>query len=199
MSEFALEEALETTREELQALGVEEDLFRDVLAVRLLVERLGESENNSWWDSRVFTSLGRDSLAEVTPKTRVKARFDLAMQVGQKVEREATPDDTLSLFYLGPTGEAQLEALLEDIDGESAFSHLEDLEAAFTEPGWTASVVNETGDVETGTQGPIEIGSADADALQDHDSLRDVALQCFGAYGASTQETLRVPYFRIKA
>lgn len=199
MSEIALDNVLDTTREELQALGIEEDLFRDVLAVRLLIERLGESDNNSWWDSRVFTSLGRDSLAEVTPKTRVKARFDLAMQVGQKVEREATPEDSLSLFYLGSTGEAQLEALLENIDGESAFTHLEELEAVYVEQGWTASVVDDVGDTEAETQGPIEIGSLDADALQDHDSLRNVALQCFGAYGASTKESLRVPYFSIQA
>lgn len=199
MSEIALDNVLDTTREELQALGIEEDLFRDVLAVRLLIERLGESDNNSWWDSRVFTSLGRDSLAEVTPKTRVKARFDLAMQVGQKVEREATPEDSLSLFYLGSTGEAQLEALLENIDGESAFTHLEELEAVYVEQGWTASVVDDVGDTEAETQGPIEIGSLDADALQDHDSLRNVALQCFGGYGASTKESLRVPYFSIQS
>jgi hypothetical protein len=199
MPELSLGDDLETTREELQALGVAEDLFRDILAVRLLVERLGEVENNDWWDSRVFTALGRDSLAEVTPKTQVKARFDLAMKVGRKVEREATPDDSLSLFYLGPTGEAQLEALLEDIDGESEFGHLEDLEASFTDQGWTASLVDYSNDIEPSGQGPIEIGTIDAEAMQDHDTLNDVALQCFQAYGNSTQGTLRVPYFQIQA
>jgi hypothetical protein len=199
MADSSLGDALAATREALQTLGIEDDLFRDVLAVRLLIERVGETDNNGWWESRVLAELGRDSLAEVTPKTRTKARIDLAQQVGRKVEREATPADALSLFYLGPTGEAQLDALLEEMDPDAtaAFEALESLTASFDTAGWTTTLVDDPISP-AGGSGAFEIESVAESELQDHEALRTAALSCFGAYGASTAGALRVPYISIE-
>lgn len=101
-----LEKALLATQERLEEAGVSDALVREVLSYRLLIERLGETDNNSWWDSIVLTDTGRDRLGEVTPQTAVKSTIDLAQRIGRKAEQDRLDSNSISLFYLGPTVEA---------------------------------------------------------------------------------------------
>lgn len=81
-----LEKALSSTQERLEKAGVSDALAHEVLSYRLLIERLGETDNNSWWDSIVLTDTGRDRLGEVIPQTAVKSMIDLAQRIGRKAE-----------------------------------------------------------------------------------------------------------------
>ncbi len=199
MSSGSLEGTLETVQEELESLGVEDALAREVVSYRLLVERLGEEGNNEWWESLVFTETGRDRLEEVTPKTTVKARIDLAQRIGRKVEQDRVSDNTVSLFYLGPTAESQIDAELENIEKEDVpFETLESLSITFDETGWADDLVDDTEPAIDTTDTVMQIGEiTDESDLKSRRTLREVARKCTVAYGQSTHNDLRVPYYNI--
>ncbi|WP_312912786.1 BrxE family protein [Natronosalvus caseinilyticus] len=199
MSTGSLKETLTAVQDELGSLGVEDALAREVLSYRLLIERLGEDGNNDWWDSIVLTETGRDRLEEVTPKTATRSRIELAQRIGRKVEQEHVPEDSLSLFYLGPTAESQIDAELESVvDEEGSFQVLESLSKTIKEPGWSERLVSDAEPVSSATDSTILLGEVnDETDLKSRNTLRDVARRCVLAYGQSTAATLRVPYYAI--
>lgn len=195
-----LDTVLSSTQDSLEMIGVDDALVREILSYRLLVERLGETDNNSWWESIILTDTGRARLDEVTPKTAVKARMDIAMRVGKKAEQDRLGKNTISLFYLGPTVEAQVSAELEDISGQTEFEELESLSVTFDEIGWTKELVNAP-DIEY-RESPetlrLEMEDFDDSQLKSRTTMRQVLRGCFGGYGKSTQGTLRVPYVEVE-
>jgi len=139
--------AFTSTRESLEKAGIENDFFLDLIASRLLIERVGESNNQDWWESRVLSETGRARLSEVTPKTQLKSRITLAVKVGRKAESDQLPDDSISLFSFGPQMESRLTAVIEEMenDEELALGVLEDLTIQSLEKGWTDDIISETG------------------------------------------------------
>lgn len=194
-----LSQALQRTRDDdLLSIGMTDSFFREVVSRRLLVERLGEAENNYWWDSLVMSEFGRDSIEEVTPRTMVKARVDLAQRIGRKAERERLSEDTISLFHLGSVFEHRLEGVLSEITGSTYFEHIEALDMEFTTTGWTDSVGTEDELTEGRSGDTIEIGTIPDTDLDSIEPLVSVAQDLFTAYGASTTNEFRVPYFSIE-
>lgn len=191
--------ALSSTRESIEGIGVGDALVREILSFRLLVERLGEDDNNEWWESIVLTGTGRARLEEVAPKTSTKAQIDLAIQVGRKAEQSRLEKNTLSLFYLGPTIEAQITAELEDVADGLEFDQIESLSKTIDEVGWTSGLVDGP---EFEYEGNKETIRVDTDALDESDlksrsTMRHIARSCFVAYGGSTRKSLRVPYIEV--
>lgn len=137
------------TRDDLQQIGITDKFFLDLLASRLVIERAGEGGNTSanagWWDSLVLSPTGRDRLKEVTPKTHVKARLDLALKVGRKAESDRLPADSVSLFSFGPRIETRLTATIDDIatDENVGFEALENVSDFSPEEGWTNPLLEE--------------------------------------------------------
>jgi hypothetical protein len=192
--------ALSSTRESIEGIGVSDALVREVLSYRLLVERLGEDDNNEWWESIVLTDTGRARLEEVAPKTSTKAQIDLAIQVGRKAEQSRLEKNTLSLFYLGPTIEAQIKAELEDVADGLEFNQIESLSETIDEVGWTSGLVDGPEFEYEGNKVNFRV---DTDALDESDlksrsTMRQIARSCFKAYGGSTRKSLRVPYIEVE-
>ncbi len=113
-----LVDAFTSTKVTLREAGIEDDFFLDLVASRLLIERIGESNNLDWWDSLVLSETGRARLADVTPKTRLKSQINLALNVGNKVESDRLPEDSISLFSFGPQVESRLTAAIEEIEAD---------------------------------------------------------------------------------
>jgi hypothetical protein len=195
-----LEKALSSTQERLEKAGVSDALVREVLSYRLLIERLGETDNNSWWDSIILTDTGRDRLGEVIPQTAVKSTIDLAQRIGRKAEQDRLDSNSISLFYLGPTVEAQVSAEIEDISGIPNFEQLESLSERINETDWAAELTDVSSPeyVEDGSTVHLNEGTLDETQLKSRTTMRRVARECFVGYGRSTVETLRVPYYEIE-
>lgn len=194
-----LDRALKQIREEnLSTLGITDGFFQEILAYRLLIERLGEEDNNHWWESLALTRFGRDSLEEVAPRTAVKARLDLTQRVGRKAERERLPENTISLFYLGSAFENRLENSLSDLTNSTNFEPLENLNMELTTTGWTEELGVEGDIVESSSDSTIAVGTIPETELDSREVIRSAARELFAAYGASTTNELRVPYFSIE-
>lgn len=195
-----LETALAATQENLEDIGVEDALVREVLSYRLLIERLGESDNNDWWESMILTELGRDRLNEVTPKTAAKARIDLAQRVGRKAEQDRIEKNAISLFYLGPTVEAQITAELEEITESTQFEALESLSKTIGAADWATELVD-VSDLEYREEGEtvrLNPDGLDEDQLKSRTTMRRVARECFAGYGCSTEGALQAPYYSVE-
>jgi hypothetical protein len=135
-----------STRQNLREAGLEDDFFLDLIASRLVVERVGESKNQGWWDSRVLSETGRARLEEVTPKTQLQSQINLAVKVGRKAESDVLPADSISLFSFGPQIEAQLGAAIKDLDipDDPSLTALEDLSVQSLETNWTDRIIEQT-------------------------------------------------------
>ena len=146
MTSTDIVDAYTSTKETLHNAGIDDEFFLDLVASRLLVERIGETNNKDWWDSRVLSETGRTRLSEVTPKTQLKSRIDLAIKVGHKAESDRLPDDSISLFSFGPQVESRLTAVIEEIEAndELTLEALESLSIQSLDQGWTDAVITET-------------------------------------------------------
>lgn len=146
MASHDLANVFSSTRDALHASGVEDEFFADLIASRLIVERVGESNNLAWWDSRVLSKTGRTRLEEVTPRTRIQSQINLAMKVGGKAEADVLPADAISLFSFGPQLEAQLAATIEELDppDEHLLNDLEELSIDSLDTNWTEPLIEQT-------------------------------------------------------
>ena len=181
----------------LPSLGIEDSLNSRIIASRLLVERLGERDANYWWDSQILGEFGHDALAEAVPRTTTRAQIELSTKTVRKVEQERIPDQSVSLFDLGPFVESQIEHELEQINTEANLNILEDYSSEITEEGWTDPIVSETDPVSPQTDTVFEHGTVAMIDMGNRDVLRDVVDQLVHGYGQSTVNNLRIPYFCV--
>ena len=200
-----------STKKTLHEAGIEDEFFQDLVASRLLVARIGETNNQNWWDSRVLSETGRARLSEVTPKTRLESQIDLAIKVGHKAESDRLPDDTISLFTFGPQIESRLTAAIEELetDDELMLEALENLSIQSLDEGWTDAVIEETESnisalsVNDSVQKP-EAGESvlldESGYTQDEVDPEKWSLltSLLRGYGNCTDQ-LRVPYYNLKS
>ncbi|WP_336134218.1 BrxE family protein [Natronomonas amylolytica] len=211
MTSTAIVDAFISTKETLYDVGIEDDFFLDLVASRLLIERVGESNNQDWWESRVLSETGRARLSEVTPKTQLKAQIDLAFKVGRKAEADRLPDDSISLFSFGPQMESRLTAAIEEIksDDELTLEALEDLSVSTLDEGWTAGVIAETEANISGAPDSDsfqEPGDGESFLLNENGYTQDeiepekwrLLTTLLQAYGYCTDQ-LRVPYYSLES
>lgn len=183
----------------LDSIGINENLINEILSYRLLVERLGERDNNDWWKSNLFTRFGRDSLEEVVPKSWTKARIKLAREVSLKVEKENVDEsDFISLFYLGPYFEHKLEKELDSIDQDDDFEPLEKFAIKLEDTDWNKRIVKKDINFDETEREKICLGDVSKDDLEDDENIEYLAKNLFKAYGMSTKNELKIPYYVIK-
>jgi len=211
MGSTNIADAYVSTKEVLYNAGINEEFFLDLVASRLLIERIGETGSLDWWDSRVLSETGRARLSEVTPKTQLKSRIDLALKVGRKAESDRLPDDSISLFSFGPQIESRLTAAIEEIESNDEFTlkPLESLSIQSLDEGWTDAVISETESNISATsaiQPTKKPEAGDAFLLEESGYTQDeidsekwgLLTSLLRGYGYCT-DRLRVPYYNLES
>jgi hypothetical protein len=182
--------------EGLEDMRRREPILADIIAYRLIIARLGESDNNGWWDSRVLSEFGEASLDEVVPKTVGKRRVELAQRVGKKVESEKVPDGTVSLFGLSTGVEARVTNVIKESE-VGDLSALEELDMEFEEQGWSTSLA--PGSLsEAESHGNVELGEVSVADLENDRGLESTVESLVSGYGKSTKNNLCVPYLGVE-
>jgi hypothetical protein len=211
MASTDLVDTFTSTKRTLGEAGIEDEFFLDLIAARLLVERVGESNNKAWWDSRVLSETGRARLSEVTPKTRLKSRINLSMKVGRKAESDQLPDDSISLFSFGPQVESRLTAAIDELDTDEdiTFDALENLSVHSLEDEWTAAIVDETASnisgntgthtgTESETDGAVLMTETGYTQTEIESEKWRLLTSLLNAYGYCTGQ-LQVPYYSLNS
>jgi hypothetical protein len=68
---------------------VDTEVLSDTLYYRLTLVRLGEEDNNAWWESSILGEVGRRNLDKFFPNTFSKQRYDIARKImTEKENRE---------------------------------------------------------------------------------------------------------------
>ncbi|GAA5432844.1 BrxE family protein [Haloarcula japonica] len=208
MTSHDLVEVFTSTRQNLREAGLEDDFFLDLIGSRLLIERVGESNNRGWWDSRVLSETGRARLEEVTPKTRLQSQVNLAMKVGRKAESDVLPADSISLFSFGPKLEAQLGAAIEDLNApdEPLLTDLEDLSVQSLETGWADPIIEQmASNISVASISLSDPGSESYRISEDGFDQSEIEAEkwrllatLLRGYGQNT-ERLHVPYYPLNS
>jgi len=209
MTSTDLVDGFVSTKETLSDAGIDDEFFLDLIAARLLIERVGESNNQGWWDSRVLSETGRARLEEVTPKTQLQSRITLASKVGRKAEADRLPADSICLFSFGPQVESRLSAALEDIDAvdDNPLEELENVSVQSLDEGWTDRIIDETGSNITAESTTLtEPGTGDSFQIEEDGYTQSeiepekwrLLVTLLQGYGQNTNG-LRVPYYPLKS
>jgi hypothetical protein len=209
MTSTDLVDAFVSTKDALGNSGIEEEFFLDLIASRLLIERVGESNNQGWWDSRVLSETGRARLEEVTPKTQLQSRITLASKVGRKAESDHIPADSISLFSFGPQVESRISAALEDIEAidDNPLETLENVSVQSLDEGWTDRIIDQTdSNITAGSTTVTESGTGDSFQIEEDGYTQSeiepekwrLLVTLLQGYGHST-ERLCVPYYPLKS
>lgn len=73
-----------------------------IIYYRLMIARLGEEDNNFWWESLILSKTGRQNLEMFLPKTLHKQRLEIARKtVQQKEQNEIKVNRIVTLFHFG--------------------------------------------------------------------------------------------------
>ena len=209
MTSTDLVDAFVSTKDTLSNSGIDDEFFLDLIAARLLIERVGESNNQGWWDSRVLSETGRARLEEVTPKTQLQSRITLASKVGRKAESDHLPADSISLFSFGPQVESRISAALEDIEAidDNPLEALENVSVQSLDEGWTDRIIDQTGSNITAESTTLtKPGTGDSFQIEEDGYTQSeiepekwrLLVTLLQGYGHST-ERLCVPYYLLKS
>lgn len=178
----------------------------ELIAFRILVARLGETDNNRWWNMAILSPFGRQHLVDFLPTTLRSKRMVLAFSACAKAERRLIPaKNCISLFNLGFDMERNVAMLLSrGASVESAIHRVLDLaesvNCTLNSPGW-----NE----ELGYGSPIghaRIGEGNVTSLSlgtlsdhpDRETWARIVRSLFVGYGHSYRGWLIIPYYEVK-
>lgn len=209
MTSTDLADAFVSTKEALSDGGIEDEFFLDLTASRLLIERVGEPNNQGWWDSRVLSETGRARLEEVTPKTQLQSRITLALKVGRKAESDRLPADAISLFSFGPQVESRLSAAIEDIEAadDQPLETLETIAVQSLSEGWTDRIIEQTGsNITAASTSLTDPGTGDSFRIEEDGYTQSeiepekwrLLVTLLQGYGYST-DRLCVPYYPLNS
>lgn len=87
---------------DIQDKRVSKKNLAKVIYYRLMIARLGEEDNNFWWESRILSSVGRLNMLPFFPKTFFQQRFDMAKKAVRQKELNSIPvNKVITLFHFG--------------------------------------------------------------------------------------------------
>jgi len=208
MTSANLNDACLSCQKALDDVGIDNEFFRDLIASRLVIERVGETNVQDWWDSRVLSATGRARLEEVTPRTQLQSRIILAIKVGRKAELNHLPTDTFSLFSFGPQMESRISAAIKEI-GAVDDVPLKVLESVFVQSldeGWTHQIIQQIGSNTSARSMKInESDARDSFPIEENGYTQSeiesqkwrLLVTLLQGYGHCT-DRLRVPYYVLK-
>jgi len=177
------------------------DISKIVIA-RLIVERLGEVELNSWWQSRVLSDFGKNKISEMMPKTYVVNRVKLSFEVASKKEKELIPKkEYLSLFRLTPEIEKLIDSvihaakekcnsILEKIDSNQSLSDYESNKVQVDK-------INTQRELIGSSLGSFSLGEIDEKSLS-QDDINNLIDSMIYAWSKNKKGQLLVPYYKLK-
>lgn len=88
---------------------VDSKILIDTLYYRLTIIRLGEEDNNAWWESNILGEVGRRNLEKFFPNTFSKQRYDIAHKIiSEKENREIPERRFTTLFNFGYEFETEI-------------------------------------------------------------------------------------------
>ena len=82
--------------------NIDTQILIDVLYYRLTIIRLGEEDNNAWWESSILSEVGRRNLEKFFQNTFSRQRYDIARKIlVEKEKKDIQEKNVTTLFNFG--------------------------------------------------------------------------------------------------
>lgn len=179
------------------------DILCDTLYYRLTILRLGEEDNNIWWESSILSEVGRRNLERFFPNTFHKQRYNIARKiVYDKEKREIAEKDFRSLFNFGYDFETKIfKSFVSDMvekDGwKDILNSIENLKGYKFDSGWVREFYNVSKlPVISANGNQVELGILQ-DKFYINRELFENAIESFlSVYDKATPGNVVLPYYR---
>ncbi|WP_336825130.1 BREX-6 system BrxE protein [Sporosarcina sp. USHLN248] len=175
-----------------------------VIYYRLMIARLGEEDNNFWWESRILGTVGRMNLMPFLPRTFYQQRLDMAQKsVRQKELHSISVNKVITLFHFGYDFEKKVygpavEMLASRKEWKNILHEIETIENYSFEPHWARDFFNEprldTFDNVSGES--YELGSKRRHFYIHNEELEEVIHQLISVYDYARKGQVTIPYFK---
>lgn len=182
-------------------VGVE--VLSDTLYYRLTILRLGEEDNNIWWESSILSEVGRRNLERFFSNTFHKQRYDIARKiVYEKEKREISEKDFRTLFNFGYDFETKIfkPFIKEIVDQEGwkdVLNILENLKGCKFNSGWSREFYNMSNlPMVNINSEQIDLGILQDKFYLNKESFKNTMENFISVYDKATLGNVVTPYYR---
>lgn len=187
---------------DVKELGVEKEILANTLFYRLTIIRLGEEDNNAWWDSLILSQVGRRNLERFFPNTFLNQRYDIARKVVYEREKRIIQDkDFISLFYYGYDFENRIfKEYIHLLSGLNEWSELfqlvEDIKDVKVANKWMREMYNIETDHVNKDEEVINIGIMQNEFYKTKETFDHFIKGILSVYENSNLGVVYTPYYR---
>lgn len=175
-----------------------------VIYYRLMIARLGEEDNNFWWESRILSSVGRINMMPFVPKTFYQQRFDMAQKcVRQKELSAISVNKVITLFHFGyefenKVYEPALKMLTARPEWKDILGELETVENISFDTHWARDFFNEPRleTFENVSGESYELGSKRRHFYIHPEELEEVIHNLISIYDYAKRGHVMIPYYK---
>jgi len=189
---------------DIQDRRVSKKSLAKVVYYRLMIARLGEEDNNFWWESHILSSVGRINMMPFLPRTFYQQRVDMAQKnVRQKELNNVNVNKVITLFHFGYDFEKKVyEPLLDMLSSRSGWKEmlheLETVEDFSFDTHWARDFFNEPRleTFENVSSDSYELGSKRRHFYIHTEELEEVIHNLISVYDYARKGQVTIPYYK---
>ena len=192
----------ELAKKHKSAVNVE--ILADTLFYRLTIIRLGEEDNNMWWESCILGEVGRRNLEKFFPNTFYKQRYDIARKIiVEKENREITEKRFTTLFNFGYEFETKIfTPFIKEIANSDGWQEVLDMIENVKEKKFTSPWAREFFDLPKlpvhtfDDKKAIDLGSISETFYKSKENFEDAIKAFISIYDLCTIGRVVIPYYK---
>lgn len=189
---------------DIQDKRVSKKNLAKIIYYRLIIARLGEEDNNFWWESRILSSVGRLNMMPFLPKTFFYQRFDIALKAVRQKEINTIPiNKVISLFHFGhefenKVFEPALKLIVKRKGWKEVLLELEKIENQSFNKHWARDFFNEyrLETFENVSGNSYELGSKTRHFYIHAEELEEVIHNLISVYDYASKGQITIPYYK---
>lgn len=183
---------------------VDAEILANTLYYRLTIMRLGEEDNNAWWESSILSEVGRRNLEKFFPNTFSKQRYDIARKIMTDKENREIPDKRYTtLFNFGYKFEIEIfKPYIKEISNleewKEVLNMIENIKNKKFDGSWARDFygIPKLPSVKIGNENIIELGSIAENFYINRTNFEDTIKTFLAVYDLCTQGKVVIPYYK---
>lgn len=183
---------------------VDTEVLSNTLYYRLTIVRLGEEDNNAWWESSILGEVGRRNLEKFFPNTFSKQRYDIARKImTEKENREISERKFTSLFNFGYRFETEIfKPFVKEISKSEEWQEVLDMIESIRDKKFSNSWVRDFYGISKlpnqniGGEKAIELGSIGETFYNNKTTFEDTIKAFLSIYDECTVGKVVTPYYK---
>lgn len=183
--------------------NIKTETLVDLLYYRLIIMRIGEEDNSSWWESSILSEVGRRNLEKFFPNTFNKQRYDISKKiVTDKENRIILEKRFITLFNFGYKFESELfnpfiKEIAKSEEWYEVLNSLEQIKNRKHSENWLSEFYENISlqaiDIEKNV---IELGSLQHNFYNDRTKFDEVIREIMCVYNTCTPGNVVIPFYK---